>query len=132
MANTTRPGGRAADPVNEFRKATQEVLTLANDTCGVEEIEPGLEHVLEILQRNPESRKLFEGELISLIDSPVEGVVELVSFLMYELRWEAVQEAVREEVDRPGVNVSNIRLFEAMLDSFSDTWGDRDLYARYA
>ncbi len=113
-------------------QAVQGVLATAEETCGVEELEQGLERALAILQGSPNSRGQFERELISLIDSPREGVVELISFLMYELRWETIREVVRERVNHPRGNVSNIRLYEAMLDAFSDSWRDRDLYTRFA
>ncbi|MBA2808503.1 hypothetical protein E0500_014115 [Streptomyces sp. KM273126] len=132
MGSTSRHGDPAADPVAEFMKAVQEVLAAAEETFGTEELEPGLERALAILQRNPESRGEFETRMIALIDSPKEGVVEIISFLMHELRWEAVREAVGERIDHPRGNVSNIRLYEAMLDSFSDSWRDRDLYVRFA
>ncbi|MGW6565723.1 hypothetical protein [Streptomyces sp. NPDC054975] len=132
MGSTSRHGGPAADPVAEFMQAVQGVLATAEETIGTEELEPGLERALAIIQRNPESRGRFESQMIALIDSPEEGVVEMVSFLMHELRWEVVRDAVRERIGHPRGNVSNIRLYEAMLDSFSDSWRDRDLYARFA
>lgn len=120
------------DPATEFMQSVRAVVATAEDTCGVEELEEGLERVLAILQRNPEMRGKFESEMIALIDSPREGVVELVSFVMHELRWEAIREAVNERISHPRGNVSNIRLYEAMLDAFSDTWRDRDLYTRFS
>ncbi|MFD0294911.1 hypothetical protein [Streptomyces sp. NPDC127118] len=132
VENTSKHGGQAADPVAELRQAVQGVLATAEETCGAEALEPGLERTLAILQRNPDFRGQFESQLIALIDSPEEGVVEVVSFLMHVLRWEAVREAVEERVNYPRGNVSSIRLYEAMLDSFSDFWRDRDLYARFA
>ncbi|MET9566273.1 hypothetical protein [Streptomyces tauricus] len=127
-----KPYDPPADPVAEFVQVAQGVLAVADQTYGVEELEQGLERALAILQSNPKSKKGFEDEIISLIDSPVEGVVELVSFLMHELRWPGVQEAIKDRVLYPKGDVSNIRLYEAMLDSFSDAWRDRDLYTRFA
>jgi hypothetical protein len=132
VENTSKHGGLAADPVAELRQAIQGVLAAAEETCGAEALEPGLERTLAILQRNPDFWGQFENQMIALIDSPEEGVVEVISFLMHALRWEAVREAVEERISRPRGNVSNIRLYEAMLDSFSDSWRDRDLYARFA
>ncbi|GAA1024451.1 hypothetical protein Aple_101160 [Acrocarpospora pleiomorpha] len=136
MGNTPKLEGptktTTADPVAEFLRTVRGVLTTAEETIGVEDLEEGLERALAILQRNPEARESFENEIISLIDSPREGVVELVSFVMYELRWTAIQEAVRERMRDPSGNVSNIRLYEAMLDAFSDSWHERDLYRRFA
>ncbi|WP_217235078.1 hypothetical protein [Streptomyces sp. AC555_RSS877] len=132
MGSTSRHGALAADPVAEFLQAVQGVLATAEETCGAEELEPGLERALAILQENPELRAQFESRVINLIDSPEEGVVEIVSFLMHVLRWEAVREAVEERIGNPRGNVSNIRLYEAMLDAFSDSWRDRDLFARFS
>ncbi|MFF8264759.1 hypothetical protein [Streptomyces virginiae] len=132
MGSTSRRGGLAADPVAEFMQVVQGVLATAEETCGAEELEPGLERALAILQANPESRGHFESRLIDLINSPREGVVETVSFLMHVLRWEAVREAVEERVRHPRGDVSNFRLHEAMLDSFSDSWRDRDLFTRFS
>jgi len=112
--------------------AVQAVLATAEETFGVEALESDLEHALAIVQKNPESRSRIESEIITLIDSPREGVVELVSFLMHELRWKAIREAVSERISRPRGDVSNIRLYEAMLDAFSDSWRDRDLYRRFS
>ncbi|MFD5424976.1 hypothetical protein [Streptomyces sp. NPDC127084] len=132
MGSTLRRGGLAADPVAEFMQVVQGVLATAEETCGAEELEPGLERALTILQGNPELRGQFESRVIALIDSPREGVVEIVSFLMHVLRWEAVREAVEERIRHPRGDVSNLRLHEAMLDAFSDSWRDRDLFTRFS
>lgn len=113
-------------------QVVQGVLATAEETCGAEALEPGLERALEILQGSPELRGQFESRVIALIDSPEEGVVEIVSFLMHVLRWGAVRAAVEERIGNPRGNVSNIRLYEAMLDSFSDSWRDRDLFVRFS
>ncbi|TLS45865.1 glutathionylspermidine synthase family protein [Streptomyces montanus] len=132
MGSTSLHGGnRAADPVAEFQGIVQDVLDAAEESCGVEGLEQVLERALAVLQRNPDLRKQFETELISLIDSLEEGVTELVSFVMHELRWQAVEEAVRNRILFSQGNVSNLRLYEAILDSFSDSWRDRDLYSRF-
>ncbi|MFK0057576.1 hypothetical protein ACIQSN_35665 [Streptomyces sp. NPDC091025] len=132
MGSTSRRGGLAADPVAEFMQVVQGVLATAEETCGAEELESGLERALAILQGNPELRGQFENHMIALVDSPREGVVEIVSFLMHVLRWEAVRGAVEERIRYPRGDVSNLRLHEAMLDSFSDSWRDRDLFTRFS
>lgn len=122
----------SADPVVTFREIAQEILDTAENSCGVEALEGGLERALVVLRGNLKLRQQFEGELISMIDDPIkEGVVELVSFTMYELRWPAVEGAIRCRVSEPNGNASSLRLYEAMLDAFSDSWRDRDLYARF-
>ncbi|MEV6437500.1 hypothetical protein [Streptomyces anulatus] len=113
-------------------QVTQGILDIAEETCGAEELEPGLERALAILQGNPESKENFEACVIDLVNSPREGAVEIVSFLMHALRWEAVREAVEERIRHPRGNISNLRLHEAMLDSFSDSWRDRDLFTRFS
>ncbi|MEU3206552.1 hypothetical protein ABZ702_22315 [Streptomyces cyaneofuscatus] len=132
MGSTSRRGDLAADPVAEFIRVVQGVLATAEETCGTEELEPELEHALVVLLENPDSRARFQSYMIALIDSPQEGVVETISFLMHVLRWPAVREAVEERLKHPRGNVSNIRLYEAMLDAFSDSWRDRDLFARFS
>ncbi|AQY20212.1 hypothetical protein T261_00626 [Streptomyces lydicus] len=132
MESTSTHGeGPTADPLAGFRSIVHDVLDAAEASCGVEALERDLERALAALQRNPALRPQFETELISLIDSPGEGVVELVSFAMHELRWPAVEAAIRSRISDPGRNVSDRRLHEAMLDAFSDAWRDRDLYARF-
>ncbi|MEU7315284.1 hypothetical protein [Streptomyces sp. NPDC007083] len=132
MGNTSRRGGPAPDPATGFAKIIQEVLNTAEETCGTEDLEYELERALTFVKGHPELREWFESQVISLIDSPREGVVELVSFLMHDLRWEAVREAITEKVRHPKGDISNIRLHEAMLDAFSDSWRDRDLYTRFS
>ncbi|MGW6274556.1 hypothetical protein [Streptomyces sp. NPDC055060] len=90
VENTSRHGGRVADPVAEFRRSVQGVLAVAEETCGAEAFEPGLERTLAIPQRSPDFQGQFESQLMVRTDSPAEGVVEVVSFLMHVLRWEAV------------------------------------------
>lgn len=119
------------DPVEEFRLAVRSVLEAAEATCGAEALEPHLDHALSVLVHHESNRKEFEEELVSLLDSVREGVVELVSFTMHELRWNAVERELRRRLSCPGGNISYPRLYEAMLDSFSDSWGDRDLYSRF-
>ncbi|WP_215448277.1 hypothetical protein [Streptomyces sp. ATCC 21386] len=109
----------------------QDIRNAAEESCGVESVEPDLERALEVLKSNPGSREAFEEVLVSVIDSLGEGAVELISFSMHELRWQAVQEAITARISDPRRNVSDLRLYEAMLDAFSDSWRDRDLYARF-
>src|SRR5690606_6592225 len=132
MENISKHGGPTANPVEEFAQAVQEVLAAAEETCGTEDLEPGLERALATLKKNPESRIEFENKILSLIESPQEGVVETVSFLMHELRWKAIREAIEKRVDSRRGDGSDIRLFEAMLDAFSDAWRDLDLYKRFS
>ncbi|WP_145807015.1 hypothetical protein [Kribbella amoyensis] len=128
----SRQDGSVTEPVAEFGRVVREVLVTAHETCGVEAREPGLERAPSILQANPGLRGQAEGRLIALLESPQDGVVELLSFLMHVLRWEAVQEAVGNRLTSPRGDVSHIRLSEAIWDSFSDTWRDRDLFRRFA
>lgn len=73
----------------------------------------------------------FEQYIISILDDPREGVVEVVSYTMHEMRWEVVRSEVASRLSDSLRDVSYRRLYEAILDSFSDSWRDRDLYARY-
>ncbi|MFE3654484.1 hypothetical protein [Streptomyces sp. NPDC059152] len=106
-------------------------MDIAEATYGVEDLEWHLERALLVLQQNPELRPQFESELVSLLDPIEEGVIEIVSYTMHELRWPAVESAIGEKISEPGVDVSDVRLYSAMLDAFSDSWRDRDLYARF-
>ncbi|MEW1658033.1 hypothetical protein [Streptomyces sp. NPDC093707] len=121
-----------ADPVEEFRGIVCDALDTAEETYGVEDLECHLERALVVLQRNPELRPQFESELVSLLDSIKEGVIEVVSYAMHELRWPAVERAIREKISVPGVDVSDVRLYGVMLEAFSDSWRDRDLYGRFS
>ncbi|GAA2643886.1 hypothetical protein [Streptomyces lunalinharesii] len=126
-----RPGGTSiTDPVEEFQGAIRDVLDTAEATYGVQDLERNLERALVLLQRNPELRPRFESELVSLLDPIEEGVIEVVSYTMHELRWPVVERAIRDKIAAPGVDVSDVRLYGVMLDAFSDEWRDRDLYAR--
>lgn len=132
MGSTTPPGASpTADPVERFLTVVADLLRSADRTCGVEDLEPHLERALALLRDHPDLRPRFEAELVPLIDRMREGVVELVSFTMHELRWPAVREAIESRAADPGRDVSRLRLYEAMLDAFSDSWRDRDLYARF-
>lgn len=133
MGNTS-PHGKspsAPNPIAEFQAVTQDALDHADSSCGAETLEPYLVRALTILQRNLDLRPQFENELISLIDPIKEGVVELISFVMHELRWPKIEEAIRDKMRDPERNVSDFRHYEAMLDGFSDSWRDRDLYVRF-
>ncbi len=66
-----------------------------------------------------------------MLDVLDEGVVEVVSYTMHEMRWEGVKSEVASRLSGPLDNISYRRLYEAILDAFSDSWPDRDLYARY-
>ncbi|ANZ20537.1 hypothetical protein SNOUR_36545 [Streptomyces noursei ATCC 11455] len=132
MGSTTPPGeSPTADPLTRFQSIVQDILDSAERSCGVEALEANLERALELLRSNPDWQPQFEAELVSLIDTMREGVVELVSFVMHELRWPAVEEAISRRISAPLRDVSHLRLYEAMLEAFSDSWRDRDLYARF-
>ncbi|MCZ1007046.1 hypothetical protein [Streptomyces lydicus] len=107
------------------------MLRIAESSYGVEELEPELDHARLILRGNLDLRDRLEAELVSLLDAPAEGVVELVSFVMHELRWPAVKAEIERRLAHPTGDVSNRRHYEAMLEAFHDSWRDRDLYRRY-
>ncbi|MFJ9471664.1 hypothetical protein [Streptomyces caniferus] len=130
MASMT-PHGEAPDAVEDFRRSVREVLRIADSSCGVEELEPELEHALRILRGNPGLRDRLTAEIVLLLETPVEGVVELVSFVMHELRWLPVRAEVERRLAHPTGDVSDRRHYEAMLDAFQDSWRDRDLYRRH-
>lgn len=71
MANTM-PHGDAPDAVEGFRRCVEEVLRIADSTCGVEELDPELEHALRILRGNLDVRDRLEAEIVSLLDTPAE------------------------------------------------------------
>ncbi|WP_181160435.1 hypothetical protein [Streptomyces solincola] len=108
------------------------MLRIASETSGVEELQEDLESILDLVQKNPERRSDFVIEIGVMLDSLVDGVVETVCFLMHELRWAEVEGEIRSRAADPGDDVSNLRLYEAMLDAFSDSWRDRDLYRKYS
>ncbi|MEU6331941.1 hypothetical protein ABZ851_32510 [Streptomyces sp. NPDC047049] len=126
------PHEGAPEAVEGFRRCVHEVLRIADSSCGVEELEPELERALRILLENFDLRDRFEAEIVSLLDSPAEGVVELVSFVMHELRWPPVKAEIERRLAHPTGDVSSRRHYEAMLDAFHDSWRDRDLYRRHA
>jgi hypothetical protein len=131
VANTS-PHGAAPDPIEEFRRCVHEVTRIADFSCGVEALEPELDHVLGILLGNPDLRGQFETEIVSLLDTIEEGVIELISYAMHELRWESVRQEIERRLASPTSDVSARRHYEAMLDAFSDSWRDRDLYGRFS
>lgn len=67
-----------------------------------------------------------------MLDFIKEGVVEIVSYVMHEMKWEAVKQEVESRLSGPMSNVSDRRLYEAILEAFSDSWRDRDLYVRFS
>jgi hypothetical protein len=107
------------------------VLRIADSSCGVEALEPELEIALRILRVNLNLKAQFETKILSLLDTLDEGVVELVSFVMHELRWSPVKEEIERRLENPTGDVSDRRHYEAMLDAFHDSWRDRDLYKRF-
>ncbi|MET8022033.1 hypothetical protein [Streptomyces decoyicus] len=130
MANTL-PHGGAPDAVEGFRRCAHDVLRIADASCGIEELQPELEHALRILRGNLDLRDRFETEIVFLLDTPAEGVVELISFVMHECRWPLVKAEIEQRLAYPTGDVSNRRHYEAMLDAFHGSWRDRDLYRRY-
>ncbi|MGP4000660.1 hypothetical protein [Streptomyces sp. 8N706] len=130
MASTS-PHGNAPDAVQDFRRCVHEVLRIADSSCGVESLETALETTLRIVRDNLHLKAQFETEIVSLMDTLDEGVVELVSFVMHELRWSPVKEEIERRLANPTGDVSERRHDEAMLDAFYDTWRDRDLYKRF-
>ncbi|GFE12420.1 hypothetical protein Sgleb_04670 [Streptomyces glebosus] len=130
MANIM-PHGDVPDAVEDFRRCVREVLRIADASCGVEELEPELEHALQILRGSPGLKDRLTAEVVSLLETPAEGVVELVSFVMHELRWSPVEAEIGRLLAYPTGDVSKRRHYEAMLNAFHDSWRDRDLYRRY-
>jgi hypothetical protein len=110
----------------------REILRTADVEPGVEAIEPGLEEILDLLRSHQELRSRFESEIIGLLDSIEEGVIEIVSFAMHDLRWERIEREIRRRLMGPETQVSWRRHYEAMIGAFSDDWRDRDLYRRYS
>ncbi|WP_328544367.1 hypothetical protein [Streptomyces europaeiscabiei] len=97
-------GSSPFGPVAELRGIVQDIRDAAEESCGVESVERDL----DILKSNPGSRDAFEEVLVSVIDSLGDGAVELISFCMHELRWQAVKEAVTARIFDPRRNVSDL------------------------
>ncbi|WP_433543659.1 hypothetical protein ACQPZG_00045 (plasmid) [Streptomyces sp. CA-294286] len=115
--------------MGEFRGIVKAALGVARSSVGSEALAPRLEEILRFLRENESMRPEMESEIYSMLDEIAEdGMVELISYAMYALRWEGVAEEVERRLSHPSGDVSNRRLYEAVLDSFSDSWRDRDLY----
>ncbi|MFI5732244.1 hypothetical protein ACIA49_19125 [Kribbella sp. NPDC051587] len=85
---------------------------------------------LHLIHQHPTHRPRFESVLISLLNPIKGGTTELITYLMHDLRWSVVQNAIARHLATPA-NVSYPRQYAAMLDAFTDTWRDRDMYRRY-
>ncbi|WP_460855037.1 hypothetical protein [Nocardiopsis coralliicola] len=131
MGSMRRRRDPTTHPVREFSLVVQEVLTTADSYNADESLEPGLERLLALAIDHPEARSGFESELVKLLDGPIEGVVEIISFLMHNLRWGRINYEIALRMKNPK-DVSHIRLYKSMLDSFSDSWRDRGMYTRYS
>ncbi|MFI6677265.1 hypothetical protein [Kribbella sp. NPDC050470] len=77
--------------LDRYQTRPHDVQETATEAAGVEPLEPGLERALQVLRDNPDQRPRFEAALISLLSPVKPGMVELVSFVMHELRWDAVR-----------------------------------------
>ncbi|MGC4944425.1 hypothetical protein [Kribbella sp. DT2] len=82
---------------------------------------------------HPEAREDFERILLAIVRNlTIGGATELISFTMHELRWPIVKDEIELQLNNTTRNVSDRRLHEAMLDSFSNSWRDSDMYLRFS
>ncbi len=121
-----------AGPVDEFRLRLHRYLLIEDVDGGTERTEAELDGILSVMVDHPEFQGEFERTLVAMVRNPtISGATELVSFTMHVLRWPAVQEEIERQLNNTRRNVSDWRLHRAMLDSYSDSWRDKDMYVRF-
>jgi len=95
------------------------------------EFEPFLVRVLTYVKAHPSLNGNFRTAFIQMLDNPQKGPWELIPFCMHELRWPEVEAAARVRL----MSASDWRektIMAAVIDAFSDKWGDADLYSYYS
>ncbi|GAB2573344.1 hypothetical protein [Kribbella endophytica] len=126
-------GAGAAGPVDEFRLRVHRYLLVADVDGGAERTEAELDGILSVMIDHPEAHEEFEQTLVAMVQHPtIHGATELVSFTMHVLRWPAVQDEIERQLNNTSRNVSDRRLHGAMLNSYSDSWRDKDMYVRFS
>ncbi|GAB3947907.1 hypothetical protein GCM10029976_078050 [Kribbella albertanoniae] len=106
------------DPLTALRALVRTIRQTSTETLVDEAVlETGMERVLRLIHQHPAHRPRFESELIALLNPVHAGTTELISYLMHDLRWPAVQTGITNHLAAPS-DVSYVRRYETMLGAW--------------
>jgi len=97
---------------------------------GVEDIEPYLVEILQIIKDNPDQKKQFINKFINFLKMGSAVPLEIFWYCMHDLKWSEVYEAV-EHYKNSSSDLRLKRAAELILDAFSDDWEDAMMFERY-
>jgi len=124
------------DVLEQFWRLCDEALQASKpDVCSdAAVIEPACLQVLQLIAEHPERRSDFEQAFCRLWTKQKVHAADILSFCMHTLRWAVVRQFMEAEHQAAEVAKPYDSLFmhaERVLESFSDDWGDKDLYPYY-
>lgn len=127
-----------------IREWVARAVWISDRTPDLNEVEPTFESLLALIQDQPAHIHASEQELLRYLrrlNEPHPDVVlaDLLAFLMATLRMPSLRaeaQQLRDECERSLAGPSrlrwtNMRLFERVIDSFSESWEEADFYSRY-
>jgi len=94
---------------------------------GVDQVEPLMADLLSAIKKSPLCRPEIEAYFEQIVRSIDIDSVEVLQYCMHGLRWEGLR-VLGSSLLREGCSPERRRLYERFLESFSDSWPERDLY----
>lgn len=98
---------------------------------GVDQIEPLLEDLVDHIRANGSCRPRVLERFLDLIQQLDPWNLEVLQFCMYDLRWQEVSDQAHFWCRQEG-GVGRRRLYERLIESFDDSWPEREFFRRYS
>lgn len=118
------------DPCHRINEKIDFLIDVQRIAAGVDQVEPLLDDLLDSIIKFHECRTAISGRFFEMTLNIDADKVEILQFCMHALRWAEVEEYARRRLAAETF-VGKRRLYERLIESFSDAWPERELYARY-
>ncbi|XVV02654.1 hypothetical protein ACQPW3_35670 [Actinosynnema sp. CA-248983] len=128
MADMKRSGETSLE--RSLDATFEEIERISAEEVGTEVIEPSLVGLVALIKANLQDRALIAQKFVDLIDSHVDGSIEIVQFCMHEFAWEEVREVLTVKL----ANENDVRVrtsYQWMLEAFDPDWPDRGIFRSY-
>ncbi len=106
------------------------LLDVQQIAVGVDQIEPLLDDLLNSVIESRECWRAISDKFLDMTLNIDSDKVEVLQYCMHTLRWAEVEKYARSRLASETA-IGKQRLYERLIESFSDVWPERDLYSRY-
>ncbi|MFI8085386.1 hypothetical protein ACIF6L_31925 [Kitasatospora sp. NPDC086009] len=97
----------------------------------MDQVEPLLEDLVDQIRERENCRQEISERIFALLQEIDTWSLEVLQYCMHDLRWnEVLYEA--ENLIRQEKDLWRHRLYERLIESFDDSWPEREFFRRYS